>query len=75
MGCGIYRGSNPWYVDYGPVGQAGDMMTSYWGSPGEIAYSTYSGHSYIECDNSGSGGCGWYYTATRGTYEMGYPVP
>jgi hypothetical protein len=75
MGCGIYQSAYYGFPDYGPVGQAGDMMTSYWGSPGEIAYSTYLGHSYGSCDNNGAGGCGWYYTATNGTYELGMPVP
>lgn len=75
MGCGIYRTQYSWFPDYGPVGGPGDMMPDYWGSPGEIAYSTYSGHAYGECDNNGEGGCGWYYTSTRDTYELGSPIP
>jgi hypothetical protein len=42
---------------------------------GQWAYNTGDGTANTSCNYNGTMRCGWYYTATAGTYTMGPPQP
>ncbi|MFM8529712.1 MAG: hypothetical protein ACKOD2_08575 [Ilumatobacteraceae bacterium] len=68
--CGIYSSGNAMYDDVGPSGGPGQTYTPVGGTPGELAFNLLSGNSIESCDWNGSGGCGYYYTGTPGTYNI-----
>lgn len=69
--CGVYSGGDGLWEEVGPSGGPGSTFTPIAGPAGQIAYNLYSGNSIQNCDWNGSGQCGWYFTGTPGTYEMG----
>ena len=48
-GCGFYYSGDPFYVDVGPVGQAGDTFPVLTGNAGDLAYDLLPGNSIINC--------------------------
>ena len=48
-GCGFYYSGDPFYVDVGPVGQAGDTFPVITGNAGDLAYDLLPGNSIINC--------------------------
>jgi len=58
-------------VEVGPAGGPSSTFTPIAGTPGELAYNLYSGNSVENCDWNGSGGCGYYFTGTAGTLNIG----
>ena len=55
----------------GPAGGVGQTYTPVGGSSGQLAYNLLAGNSIDNCDYNGSGGCGYYYTGSPGSYTLG----
>lgn len=71
--CGIYSSGSAMYVEVGPSGGPGQTYTPVAGNPGDLAYNLLSDNTVTDCDWNGSGGCGYYYTGTPGSYTINAP--
>jgi hypothetical protein len=69
--CGVYSSGSTYWDVVGPAGGLGSTFVPIAGTPGAIAYNLYSGNSITNCDWNGSGGCGYYFTGTPGTFNIG----
>lgn len=69
--CGVYSSGSPYSEEVGPAGGPGSTFTPIAGTAGQLAYNLYAGNSIMNCDWNGSGGCGWYFSGTAGTLNLG----
>ena len=61
-GCDFYYSGEPYYVDVGPVGQAGDTFPVLTGNAGDLAYDLLTGNSIISCyDGDTPAVCGFLF--------------
>lgn len=69
--CGVYSSGSANWEEVGPAGNSGSTFTPIAGTAGQLAYNLYSGNSISNCDWNGSGGCGYYFTGSPGTLNLG----